>query len=68
PVERDGLLSSWFTCEINHSHPRALSPASGTFITFCALTFPPHSGHSYATGGYFVGVLPVRCSMNANYI
>ncbi|TYN39848.1 hypothetical protein FZ997_24465 [Salmonella enterica subsp. enterica serovar Typhimurium] len=22
----------------------ALSPASGTFITFCALTFPPHSG------------------------
>ncbi|EDV5967428.1 hypothetical protein AQ665_004968, partial [Salmonella enterica subsp. enterica serovar 4,[5],12:i:-] len=22
PVERDGLLSSWFTCEINHSHPR----------------------------------------------
>lgn len=48
-------------------HPLRDNPsvclAVGRFLASSAL-FPvvsESSGHSYATGGYFVGVLPVRC-------
>ncbi|HDR2753200.1 TPA: hypothetical protein QCJ76_001769 [Enterobacter asburiae] len=57
-VQFNGLLPSWFACEINHFHPRLPYRWPAERLHLMRVNLSTSSDSSYAVGGYFVGSMP----------